>query len=51
MSNLRPCGIALACAVFVELPLAVVSLLIARRAVARVAAARGLLARAGVSVG
>ncbi len=34
-------GIALACAVFVELPLAVVSLLIAHRAVARAAAARG----------
>ncbi len=40
--------IAVACAVFVELPLAVFSLLIARRAVQRIAAARVLLARAGV---
>ena len=42
--------IAVVCAVAVELPLAVFSLVIARRAVLRIVAARALLARAGVSV-
>ncbi len=43
-------AIAVLCAVFVELPLAVFSLLVARRAVERIAAARVLLARAGVAL-
>ncbi len=44
-------AVAVVSALAVELPLAVVSLLIARRAVARIAAARGLLARAEVPLG
>jgi hypothetical protein len=42
--------VAVFCALAVELPLAVFSLLIARRAVVRIAAARSLLARADVSL-